>query len=119
MYTNINPNSICFLKYFAFLKLFLLYFISVSLIVFFFLFLERPCLQEPKKVEKIQEFYIETLRAYISTNRPPGKNYFARLLSTLVELRTLGNMNSELCFSLKVQNKKLPAFLEEIWDIQQ
>jgi ecdysone receptor len=83
------------------------------------IFSERPCLQEPKKVEKIQEFYIETLRAYISTNRPPGKNYFARLLSTLVELRTLGNMNSELCFSLKVQNKKLPAFLEEIWDIQQ
>lgn len=82
-------------------------------------FLERPCLLEPKKVEKIQEFYIETLRAYIVTNRPPGKNYFARLLSTLVELRTLGNMNSELCFSLKVQNKKLPAFLEEIWDIQQ
>lgn len=86
---------------------------------YIFLLLERPCLQEPKKVEKIQEFYIETLRAYISTNRPPGKNYFARLLSTLVELRTLGNMNSELCFSLKVQNKKLPAFLEEIWDIQQ
>ncbi|XP_035213241.1 ecdysone receptor-like isoform X2 [Stegodyphus dumicola] len=83
------------------------------------IFSERPSLLEPKKVEKIQEFYIETLRAYISTNRPPGKNYFARLLSTLVELRTLGNMNSELCFSLKVQNKKLPAFLEEIWDIQQ
>ncbi|XP_054722332.1 ecdysone receptor-like [Uloborus diversus] len=83
------------------------------------IFSERPCLLEPKKVEKIQEFYIETLRAYIVTNRPPGKNYFARLLSTLVELRTLGNMNSELCFSLKVQNKKLPAFLEEIWDIQQ
>ncbi|CAL1281376.1 unnamed protein product [Larinioides sclopetarius] len=83
------------------------------------IFSERPCLLEPKKVEKIQEFYIDTLKSYIATNRPPGKNYFARLLSTLVELRTLGNMNSELCFSLKVQNKKLPPFLEEIWDIQQ
>ncbi|XP_071037103.1 ecdysone receptor isoform X2 [Parasteatoda tepidariorum] len=83
------------------------------------IFSERPALLEAKKVEKIQDFYIDTLRAYIATNRPPGKNYFARLLSTLVELRTLGNMNSELCFSLKVQNKKLPAFLEEIWDIQQ
>ncbi|GFX35598.1 ecdysone receptor [Trichonephila clavipes] len=82
------------------------------------IFSERPCLLEPKKVEKIQDFYIETLRCYIAANRPPGKNYFARLLSTLVELRTLGNMNSELCFSLKVQNKKLPPFLEEIWDIQ-
>ncbi|GFV47624.1 ecdysone receptor [Trichonephila clavipes] len=82
------------------------------------IFSERPCLLEPKKVKKIKDFYIAILRCYIAANRPPGKNYFARLLSTLVELRTLGNMNSELCFSLKVQNKKLPPFLEEIWDIQ-
>ncbi|XP_023219364.1 ecdysone receptor-like isoform X1 [Centruroides sculpturatus] len=82
------------------------------------IFSERPCLMEPSKVEGIQEFYIDTLRAYVDNHRLPGKNYFARLLSILTELRTLGNMNSELCFSLKVQNKKLPPFLAEIWDIQ-
>lgn len=81
--------------------------------------LERPALIEPKKVEKIQEFYLDTLKAYVDTHRPPGKSYFARLLSILTELRTLGNQNSEMCFSLKVQNKKLPPFLAEIWDIQE
>jgi ecdysone receptor len=80
---------------------------------------ERPSLLEPKKVEKIQEFYIDTLKAYVDNHRPPGKCYFARLLAILTELRTLGNINSEMCFSLKVQNKKLPPFLAEIWDIQE
>lgn len=83
------------------------------------IFSERPCLVDPHKVERIQEYYIETLRMYSENHRPPGKNYFARLLSTLTELRTLGNMNAEMCFSLKVQNKKLPPFLAEIWDIQE
>lgn len=74
---------------------------------------------DPHKVERIQEYYIDTLRMYSENHRPPGKNYFARLLSILTELRTLGNMNAEMCFSLKVQNKKLPPFLAEIWDIQE
>lgn len=42
---------------------------------------------------------------------------FARLLGVLTELRTLGNINSEMCFSLKLKNKKLPPFLAEIWDV--
>ncbi|KAM7301948.1 ecdysone receptor isoform X2 [Ixodes scapularis] len=83
------------------------------------IFSERPCLVDPHKVERIQEYYIDTLRMYSENHRPPGKNYFARLLSILTELRTLGNMNAEMCFSLKVQNKKLPPFLAEIWDIQE
>lgn len=83
------------------------------------IFSERPSLVDPHKVERIQEYYIETLRMYSENHRPPGKNYFARLLSILTELRTLGNMNAEMCFSLKVQNKKLPPFLAEIWDIQE
>nr|ATB56336.1 ecdysone receptor [Panonychus citri] len=83
------------------------------------IFSERPQLIEPKKVEKIQDFYIDTLKCYIENRRPPSKCYFAKLLATLVELRTLGSMNSEICFSLKVQNRKLPPFLAEIWDIQE
>ncbi|GFR22321.1 ecdysone receptor [Trichonephila clavata] len=66
------------------------------------LFSERPCLLQPKKIEKIQEYYMDTLRCYIMANRPAGRKYFASLLFKLFELRSLGNMNSELCFSLKV-----------------
>uniref|UniRef100_T1JD91 Ecdysone receptor n=1 Tax=Strigamia maritima TaxID=126957 RepID=T1JD91_STRMM len=79
---------------------------------------KRPQLLEPKKVEKIQEIYLEALRKYVDNHRTKSVNMFARLLSVLTELRTLGNLNSEMCFSLKLSNKKLPPFLAEIWDIQ-
>ncbi|XP_027197659.1 ecdysone receptor-like isoform X2 [Dermatophagoides pteronyssinus] len=82
------------------------------------IFSDRPQLLEAHKVEEIQEKYIEILRIYVETRRPPNKCHFAKLLGILTELRTLGNINSEMCVSLKVQNKKLPAFLAEIWDIQ-
>lgn len=80
---------------------------------------ERPSLIEGWKVEKIQEIYLEALRAYVDNNRrrqKPG-TVFAKLLSVLTELRTLGNQNSEMCFSFKLKNKKLPPFLAEIWDV--
>ncbi|RZC35100.1 ecdysone receptor [Asbolus verrucosus] len=79
---------------------------------------ERPALIEGWKVEKIQEIYLEALRAYVDNRRKPKPGtIFAKLLSVLTELRTLGNQNSEMCFSLKLKNKKLPPFLAEIWDV--
>jgi len=82
------------------------------------IFSERPALLEPRKVEKIQEIYLEALRAYVEYLHPvrPGVN-FAKLLGVLTELRTLGSINSEMCYSLKLKNRKLPAFLAEIWDV--
>ena len=82
------------------------------------IFSERHGLREPKKVEKIQEIYVEALQAYVNNRRSRENVMFAKLLSVLTELRSLGNANSEKCFSLKVKNKKLPKFLEEIWDIR-
>ena len=82
------------------------------------IFSERPNLEEPKKVEKIQEIYVEALQAYVNNRRTRENVMFAKLLSVLTELRTLGNANSEKCFSLKLKNKKFPRFLEEIWDIR-
>ncbi|KAK4875095.1 hypothetical protein RN001_011517 [Aquatica leii] len=82
------------------------------------IFSERPSLIEGWKVEKIQEIYLEALKAYVDNRRKPKPGtVFAKLLSVLTELRTLGNQNSEMCFSLKLKNKKLPPFLAEIWDV--
>ncbi|XP_015605048.1 ecdysone receptor isoform X4 [Cephus cinctus] len=82
------------------------------------IFSERPNLLEGWKVEKIQEIYLEALKAYVENRRKPKSGMiFAKLLSVLTELRTLGTKNSELCFSLKLKNKKLPPFLAEIWDV--
>jgi len=90
----------------------------VAVLTGMFVVAERPSLVEGWKVEKIQEIYLEALKAYVDNRRRPrSSTIFAKLLSVLTELRTLGNQNSELCFSLKIKNKKLPPFLAEIWDV--
>lgn len=81
---------------------------------------DRPGLEEGKLVEQIQGYYIQTLRSYIlnrHSGEPKCNILFAKLLSILTELRTLGNQNSNMCISLKLKNRKLPRFLEEIWDV--
>jgi hypothetical protein len=78
-------------------------------------FAERPMLQDAKKVEMIQESYLAALRGYLDTNRARSV-IFARLLMRLTELRTLGHEWTELLFSLKLQKRKLPPLLSEIWD---
>lgn len=84
----------------------------------FLLVTERPNLAEGWKVEKIQEIYLEALKSYVDNRlKPRSPTIFAKLLSVLTELRTLGNQNSEMCFSLKLRNRKLPPFLTEIWDV--
>lgn len=82
------------------------------------IFSDRPNLVEGWKVEKIQEIYLEALKSYVDNRvKPRSPTIFAKLLSVLTELRTLGNQNSEMCFSLKLRNRKLPPFLTEIWDV--
>lgn len=95
--------------------------VEYALLTAIVIFSDRPGLEQADLVEAIQSYYIETLRIYI-LNRHGGDVkcmiVFGSLLSILTELRTLGNQNSEMCFSLKLKNRKLPRFLEEIWDVQ-
>lgn len=85
---------------------------------FFFKLLGRPNLLDGWKVEKIQEIYLESLKAYVDNrDRDTATVRYARLLSVLTELRTLGNENSELCMTLKLKNRVVPPFLAEIWDV--
>ncbi|KAK7600927.1 hypothetical protein V9T40_008368 [Parthenolecanium corni] len=82
------------------------------------IFSGRPGLHENGKVETIQEYYIDTLKSYVDNRtRPNSTTIFARLLSVLTELRTLGNQNFETCLKLKLKSKVLPPFLSEIWDL--
>nr|AFI99107.1 ecdysone receptor B1 [Bactrocera dorsalis] len=94
--------------------------VEYALLTAIVIFSDRPGLEKAELVEAIQNYYINTLRVYI-INRHCGDTkslvFFAKLLSILTELRTLGNQNAEMCFSLKLKNRKLPKFLEEIWDV--
>nr|XP_024215404.1 ecdysone receptor-like [Halyomorpha halys] len=89
-----------------------------ALLTAMIIFSERPGLIEARKVEKIQEVYLETLMAYIESRPKRSPTILANLLSILTELRSLGNQNSEICFSLKLKNKRLPPFLAEVWDLK-
>ncbi|XP_055329410.1 ecdysone receptor-like isoform X2 [Paramacrobiotus metropolitanus] len=81
------------------------------------IFSERPMLKETAKVEKIQEMYLFALRGYLDTHRPSKSgSIFARLLMRLTELRTLGHEWTELLFNLRLQKRRLPPLLSEIWD---
>ncbi|XP_055533401.1 ecdysone receptor isoform X1 [Wyeomyia smithii] len=95
--------------------------VEYALLTAIVIFSDRPGLEQAELVEHIQSYYIDTLRIYILNRHggdPKCSVIFAKLLSILTELRTLGNQNSEMCFSLKLKNRKLPRFLEEIWDVQ-
>ena len=45
-------------------------------------------------------------------------NEFGGPMDVTLSARWRGKIANEKCFSLKVKNKKLPKFLEEIWDIR-
>eukprot|EP00095_Tigriopus_kingsejongensis_P001373 snap_masked-scaffold1253_size52701-processed-gene-0.0 protein:Tk01373 transcript:snap_masked-scaffold1253_size52701-processed-gene-0.0-mRNA-1 annotation:"ecdysone receptor" len=90
-----------------------------ALITAIVIFSERHNVKEPKRVEKIQEIYVEALQSYVMAKQKKEPMVaFAKLLSVLTELRSLGNNNAKTCFNLRMINRKLPAFLAEIWDIK-
>lgn len=53
-------------------------------------------------------------------SRPPQDQLrFPRMLMKLVSLRTLSSVHSEQVFALRLQDKKLPPLLSEIWDVHE
>lgn len=90
-----------------------------ALITAIVIFSERMNVKEPQRVEKIQEIYIEALQSYVLAKRKKRPMVaFAKLLTVLTELRSLGNSNAKTCFELRMINRRLPPFLAEIWDIK-
>ena len=79
---------------------------------------DRTNLAEPDKVERLQHLFVETLRSYTNykQNRQAA-GAFGKLLSILVELRTLAHLNNKQCYTIKKDNT-LPEFLLELWDLK-
>ncbi|XP_041977715.1 ecdysone receptor isoform X2 [Aricia agestis] len=94
--------------------------VHYALLTAIVIFSDRPGLEQPQLVEEIQRYYLNTLRVYILNQFSATTRcsvVFGKILSILSELRTLGMQNSNMCISLKLKNRKLPPFLEEIWDV--
>ncbi|XP_028669365.1 oxysterols receptor LXR-beta-like [Erpetoichthys calabaricus] len=80
---------------------------------------DRPNVTNPEQVEGLQQPYVEALRAYTCIKRPQDHLMFPRMLMKLVSLRTLSSAHSEQVFALRLQDKKLPPLLSEIWDVHE
>ncbi|XP_026744320.1 ecdysone receptor isoform X2 [Trichoplusia ni] len=94
--------------------------VHYALLTAIVIFSDRPGLEQPLLVEEIQRYYLNTLRVYILNQHsasPRCAVIYGKILGVLTELRTLGMQNSNMCISLKLKNRKLPPFLEEIWDV--
>nr|AQR58540.1 nuclear oxysterol receptor LXR-alpha [Leucoraja erinacea] len=80
---------------------------------------DRPNVNDHELVERLRQPYVEALRSYTQINRPDDRLMFPRMLMKLVCLRTLSSVHSEQVFALRLQDKKLPPLLSEIWDMQE
>ncbi|KAI9519433.1 Oxysterols receptor LXR-alpha [Dissostichus eleginoides] len=80
---------------------------------------DRPNVQDHGLVERLQQPYVDALRSYIMIKRPNDHLMFPRMLMKLVSLRTLSSVHSEQVFALRLQDKKLPPLLSEIWDVNE
>ncbi|TRY82060.1 hypothetical protein DNTS_006692 [Danionella cerebrum] len=80
---------------------------------------DRPNVQDHELVEKLQQPYVDALHSYIRIKRPNDHLMFPRMLMKLVSLRTLSSVHSEQVFALRLQDKKLPPLLSEIWDVHE
>ncbi|XP_078511331.1 oxysterols receptor LXR-beta-like isoform X1 [Lissotriton helveticus] len=80
---------------------------------------DRPNVQNHQLVENLQQPYVEALHSYTRIKRPQDHLMFPRMLMKLVSLRTLSSVHSEQVFALRLQDKKLPPLLSEIWDVHE
>ncbi|XP_048828294.1 oxysterols receptor LXR-alpha-like [Brienomyrus brachyistius] len=80
---------------------------------------DRPNVHDHALVERLQQPYVEALHSYIRLKRPMDHLMFPRMLMKLVSLRTLSSVHSEQVFALRLQDKKLPPLLSEIWDVHE
>ncbi len=78
--------------------------------------LVRPGVKDIRRIEEIQEMYARVLETYDKARRGPG-THFAKLLMSLVELRTLSTQYADVLFRLKVEKVSLPPLLCEYFDV--
>jgi hypothetical protein len=83
---------------------------------------ERETVVNRQQMEKIQEVYLDTLRAYTkakyqTAGSNTGTNRFAKLLMKLTDLRTLSNEHIKVLQKLMVAQKHIPPLLQEYFSI--
>merc|ERR1739844_324339 len=83
------------------------------------IFRKRKNVRACKRVEKIQEIFVDILQSYVMSHRTKDPSEtFAKLLGVLVEVRSLSTFNKRSYLNLKLVNRQLPDFLVDLWDLE-
>ena len=83
------------------------------------IFRKRKNVRACKRVEKIQEIFVDILQSYVMSHRTKDPSEtFAKLLGVLVEVRSLSTINKRSYLNLKLVNRHLPDFLVDLWDLE-
>ena len=83
------------------------------------IFRKRKNVRARKRVEKIQEIFVDILQSYVMSHRTEDPSEtFAKLLGVLVEVRSLSTINKRSYLKLKLVNRHLPDFLVDLWDLE-
>ena len=83
------------------------------------IFRKRKNVRAHKRIEKIQEIFVDTLQSYVMSHRTKDPSEtFAKLLGVLVEVRSLSTINKRSYLKLKLVNRQLPDFLVDLWDLE-
>ena len=83
------------------------------------IFRKRKNVRAHKRIEKIQEIFVDTLQSYVMSHRTKDPSEtFAKLLGVLVEVRSLSTINKRSYLKLKLVNRHLPDFLVDLWDLE-
>ena len=82
-----------------------------------FVFAERHGLKEPKKMEDLQMKVIDALKDHCTYNSEAQRKpqLFSTILGKLPELRTLSREGLQRLFYFKLEDKKLPQVLDNLF----
>ncbi|XP_077862492.1 retinoic acid receptor beta-like isoform X2 [Saccoglossus kowalevskii] len=76
---------------------------------------DRSGLEEPLKIEKMQEPLLEALRIYVRRRRPTEPHAFAKILMKITDLRSISVKGAERVLHLKLQIPvDMPQIIQEM-----
>uniref|UniRef100_UPI00358FB470 retinoic acid receptor beta-like isoform X2 n=1 Tax=Myxine glutinosa TaxID=7769 RepID=UPI00358FB470 len=76
---------------------------------------DRPDLEEPEKVEQLQEPLLEALKVYARRRRPDKPHMFPKILMKITDLRGISAKGSERVITLKMELPgSMPPLIQEM-----
>lgn len=69
---------------------------DTNCLIFCFWYLDRQDLEEPTKVDKLQEPLLEALKIYIRKRRPSKPHMFPKILMKITDLRSISAKGTSL-----------------------